>query len=76
MTHACLEGRWEEALAVQRRLHPLCRALFTETNPIGVKGALEMMGLITGELRLPMTPMSEPNLESVRTELQNLGLMK
>lgn len=40
------------------RLFPVCRGMFVETNPIPVKAALAMMGMIADELRLPMTPLS------------------
>ena len=49
-------GRIQEAEAIHRRLHPLFRALFLETNPAPVKHALERLGLTTGELRLPLVP--------------------
>jgi 4-hydroxy-tetrahydrodipicolinate synthase len=49
-------GRIAEAQAVHRRLLPLFKALFVESNPGPVKCMLAMMGLIENELRLPLVP--------------------
>lgn len=48
------EGRFSEALALDRELYPLTRKLFGEVNPIPVKRMLAEMGLCDGELRLPL----------------------
>ena len=58
LTDAALSGRLAAAREVQYRLLPLVRALFAETNPAPVKCALELCGLISGELRLPLAPVS------------------
>ena len=55
MAHAWLEGSHDEALAMQLKLLPLIRLLFTEPNPIPVKMAVEWLGFDTGPLRLPLT---------------------
>ena len=49
-------GRWTEAEALHRTLHSLFRALFLETNPAPVKQALEILGFVRNELRLPLVP--------------------
>ncbi len=56
---ACLEGRWEEARHWNRRLYPLMRANFIDSNPIPVKAALAMMGKISEVYRLPLVKMNE-----------------
>lgn len=48
------EGKTGDATALQRALIPLCDALFCEVNPIPVKAAMEMLGLCTAEVRLPL----------------------
>jgi len=53
------EGDNERAREAHLRLVPLVQALFCETNPIPVKAALAMMGLIREELRLPLTPLAD-----------------
>jgi 4-hydroxy-tetrahydrodipicolinate synthase len=58
-TTACLEGRMEEARTWNRKLYPLMKANFLETNPIPVKAGLAMMGKIQEIYRLPMVKMSD-----------------
>ena len=53
LTQLCLENRFLEAGTLQLKLHELIRALFCEVNPIPVKAAMELLGLCSGELRLP-----------------------
>jgi 4-hydroxy-tetrahydrodipicolinate synthase len=67
-------------LAGARRLHfelfPLFKAMFYETNPVPAKTALAMMGKIpSGELRLPLAPMSDSNRERLKKVLQDLKLI-
>src|SRR4029077_3240525 len=67
LTEACLKGNWESGRKLQLKLIPLIRSVFLETNPIPIKTALSLMGKCTGELRLPLTPMSEGNLKKTTT---------
>ncbi len=66
-------------LATARRLHarllPLFDVLFCETNPIPVKAALAALGLIDAEIRLPLTPLTEPNRERLQLVLKELGIV-
>ncbi len=71
LTAAAITGDLERAQVLHRRLLPLCRAMFLDNNPIAVKTAAEVLGLCSGEVRLPLTPMSavnRANLEAVLTE--------
>ena len=54
-------GRMEAAAESHRRLLPLFRALFVESNPGPVKYLLSAMGLIANELRLPLVPVERAN---------------
>ena len=72
-TTACLEGRWQEARAWNRKLYPLMKINFVESSPIPVKAALAMMGKIAEVYRLPLVPISEgarTKLSAVLRELQ------
>jgi 4-hydroxy-tetrahydrodipicolinate synthase len=60
----------EQARAIDRKLAPLHKDLFVETNPIPVKWALKAMGLIEGGIRLPMTPLDERYYGTVRAALR------
>jgi 4-hydroxy-tetrahydrodipicolinate synthase len=76
LTHAALEGDWKRARELFHRLFPLCRAMFIETNPIPVKEAMAMMGMIAPEFRLPLCRMADGNRERLRAVLQQFGLVK
>lgn len=69
------KGNVEEAKGLYLRLLPLCKAMFYETNPIPVKTALSLMGRIDGELRLPLCPMSQDNLERLKKVLSQYHLI-
>ncbi len=76
MTHAALEGDWKRTRDLFHRLFPLCRAMFIETNPIPVKEAMAMMGMIAPEFRLPLCRMADGNRERLKAVLQQFGLSK
>ena len=63
---ACLSGCMEQARAAQLALLPIIRALFSQVSPIPVKAALSMLGLCEDVLRLPLTPMDEPQRGKLR----------
>jgi 4-hydroxy-tetrahydrodipicolinate synthase len=68
-------GDLERAREVDATLHPLYDALAVTTNPMPVKAALEMAGIIpSGTLRLPMVELDEPQRDVVRTALERVGV--
>jgi 4-hydroxy-tetrahydrodipicolinate synthase len=67
-------NKTKEAREAFYRLLPLCRMMFLETNPIPVKAAMEMMGLCTGDLRLPMVRISDENRAVLRKGLLDYGV--
>jgi 4-hydroxy-tetrahydrodipicolinate synthase len=75
LAEACLKGDWEKGRALQLKLIPLIRAVFIETNPIPIKTALSLMGKCRGDLRLPLTPMSEGSLKKLRQAMADFGLI-
>ncbi len=74
MAQSYLKGDTDRALAMQLKLLPLIRALFAEVNPIPCKAAVEMMGLCSGDLRLPLIPVSAENRSKLRDALIDLGV--
>jgi len=73
MCAAALAGDGARARAANNRLLALHRRLFLEANPIPVKWALAEMGLIHGELRLPLTALAAQHHEAVRAALRDAG---
>lgn len=62
-----------------RKIHfkwlPLIKAMFMETNPIPVKTAMELMGICSGEMRLPMCKMSDEHVENLKNILKSYELI-
>mgnify|MGYP000240864769 FL=1 len=63
------EGKVKESAELQIKLCDLINALFVEVNPIPVKTALRLMGYNVGKLRMPLSEMTEKNLETLKTAL-------
>jgi 4-hydroxy-tetrahydrodipicolinate synthase len=76
MVHAALDGDWKRAREQHYRLFPLARAAFLETNPIPIKEAMAMAGIIEPEFRLPMCRMGEANRAKLAAILKTYGLVK
>ncbi len=55
LVSAAREGKWKEAEEIDSALAPLFKACFVESNPIPVKAGMEALGLMTAEVRLPLT---------------------
>ena len=75
LVHAALDGDWKRARDLHYRLFPLARAAFLETNPIPIKEAMAMAGMLEPEFRLPMCRMSDINREKLRAILKSYALV-
>lgn len=76
MVNCALENNWHKARELHYKLLPLMEFNFVESNPIPVKTACAMMGLVEGNVRLPLVPLSELNREKMRNLLTELGLIQ
>jgi 4-hydroxy-tetrahydrodipicolinate synthase len=76
MVNAFTRGQIRKASRLHAELYPLFKDLFIETNPIPVKAALAMMGLIAEEYRLPLVPMSAANRLKLRATMKACGILK
>jgi len=76
MVHAALDGDWKRARELHYKLFPLARAAFLETNPIPIKEAMAMAGMLEPEFRLPMCRMGDANRQKLRAILESYGLVK
>jgi 4-hydroxy-tetrahydrodipicolinate synthase len=76
MVKAFTRGDVKKASQLHAKFYPLFKDLFIETNPIPVKAALAMMGLIAEEYRLPLVPMSAANRAKLRATMKACGVLK
>jgi len=76
MVKAFLRADVKKASQLHAKYYPLFKNLFIETNPIPIKAALAMMGLIAEEYRLPLVPMAAANREKLAKTLRACGLLK
>jgi len=75
LAQACLRGDFEAARRVQSRYLPLMNVNFVESNPIPVKAAMALMGLLQPIYRLPMVPPAAASLAKIEKVLETVGLM-
>jgi len=71
---AFFDGNLSKAEEFHRRLFPLCRAMFIESNPIPVKRAMKMMGLCSDELRLPLCSIQPKNEKLLLQAMKQYGI--
>ncbi|MCU0782978.1 MAG: 4-hydroxy-tetrahydrodipicolinate synthase [Verrucomicrobia bacterium] len=76
MVKAFATGKTATARKLHARYYPLFKDLFIETNPIPVKAALAMMGLVAEEYRLPLVPMASANREKLRKTMKACGVLQ
>ncbi len=76
LVDAWLRGDLATAQKIHYELLPLMRAMGLETNPIPVKAALALLGKISTEIRLPLTPLTSANAQRIEGVLASAGLMK
>jgi 4-hydroxy-tetrahydrodipicolinate synthase len=69
LVRACLNGSFDEALAIQKQFYPLLRGLMAmDVNPVPIKSAVALQGHCRAEFRLPLAPLSAAN-NALLTEL-------
>jgi 4-hydroxy-tetrahydrodipicolinate synthase len=68
-----LAGKVELAAGMHRKLFPLIKAMFIETNPTPIKAAMNMLNMAAGEPRLPLVPPTEASQKVIRQALIDYG---
>ncbi len=71
---ALADGDLETAARINDRLDPLFRACFVESNPIPVKAGLDILGLCSAGMRLPLTEAVPSTFEAMRKAMEGLGI--
>ncbi len=75
LVHSALEGNFEKAKEINDMLYPINKVLFIESNPIPIKAAMYIAGLIdTLEYRLPLTMPSNKNLVKLEKAMTNFDI--
>lgn len=69
------KGDIGKARGLHYKLLPLIKAMFIETNPIPVKTAMGLLGMCEPDLRLPLSALSNENLDKLKKSLTNYGLL-
>ena len=69
------EGKVKESCELQLKAVPLVEALFCEVNPIPVKKAMQLKGMCTGTLRMPLTEMEEADAARLEREMKKFGVL-
>src|SRR4029077_18611380 len=76
LTRLELDGVFQGAREIHRRVHPLMEVNFVESNPIPVKAAMAQMGLLEPVWRLPLVAPKAENETRIRAVLQSLELVE
>ncbi|MEW5914051.1 MAG: 4-hydroxy-tetrahydrodipicolinate synthase [Thermodesulfobacteriota bacterium] len=72
---AWFDGQIELAQKRFLKILPLCKAMFIETNPIPIKTAMALVGLMpSGEMRLPLCEMAPANLDKLKAAMKAYGI--
>jgi 4-hydroxy-tetrahydrodipicolinate synthase len=74
MTKLALAGNFAEAQTIHHRLFPLIKTLFLDGNPAGIKHAMKVVGLDSGELRLPLWEASEATKKLIEEQMRKLDV--
>ncbi|MCF8247585.1 MAG: 4-hydroxy-tetrahydrodipicolinate synthase [Saprospiraceae bacterium] len=72
MVRAALSGDFDTARRLNLDLHDIHPLLYVDGNPAGIKAVMNIMGLCTGEVRLPLVPARPSTAEQLKMELEKL----
>lgn len=76
LVNHCLAGEFAEALVIQKKYYPLLRGLMSlDVNPVPIKTAVSLQGHCTDELRLPLAPLDQDNLVTLRALMRSYALL-
>lgn len=75
LTHAAMDGNFHEAKKINDKLYTINKVLFCESNPIPIKAALYIAGLIDSlEYRLPLTKPSKENMKKIEEVIKQYDI--
>lgn len=74
LVEALADKDFETSAKINARLEPLYHSCFVESNPIPVKAGLEILGLCSAQMRLPLTEAVPSTFEAMRNAIEGLGI--
>ncbi|MBK9488997.1 MAG: 4-hydroxy-tetrahydrodipicolinate synthase [Haliscomenobacter sp.] len=72
MVRSALEGDFPTAARLNAELLDIHQWLYIENNPVGVKAGMEILGLCSKEVRVPLVPLSEGNFQNLKREMERV----
>ncbi len=76
LIHLAMSGNFDEARKLNEELLPINKVLFCESNPIPIKAAMFIVGLIeTLEYRLPLVEPSKENIKKIEEVMKNYNIV-
>ena len=72
MVNFCLKSNYKKAKVIHEELLPFSKAIFEEGNPVGVKAALEILGICQNNLRLPLVKASKSLYSKIQMIVNNI----
>lgn len=77
LVHSALEGDFKKSKEINDMLYPINKVMFCESNPIPIKAAMYIAGLIdTLEYRLPLLAPSIENMKKIEEQMKNYNIVK
>jgi 4-hydroxy-tetrahydrodipicolinate synthase len=76
LTQMALTGNYAQAREVHQEIFPLIKTLFLGGNPVGVKYAMKLAGMDSGEMRLPLWEANEETKKAIEAQVNRLGLAR
>lgn len=74
MVQSAMAGNVQQSAPLNLSLHEVTDLLFAEGNPVGVKAALALKGIIQNNLRLPLVPASDALVAKLKYQIDKYGL--
>ena len=75
MVRSALDGDFATAARLNAELLDVHPWLYIENNPVGVKAGMEILGLCSKEVRIPLVPLSEGNYQNLQKEMAKVSEM-
>jgi len=76
LTQLALTGNFAQAREVHHELFPLIKTLFLDGNPVGIKHAMKLAGMDSGEMRLPLWEANAETQAAIEAAMGNMGGLK